>query len=84
MVSPNAHAVEAALGDGARWGMHFEYVLATAGEPERQSLQRIRHRLGHEYLVMRGEMLRTPMVAEFLERARALAAASVNGNDRRS
>ena len=77
VVSPNAHAVEAALGDGARWGMHFEYVLATAGEPERRSLKRIRHRLGHEYLVVRGEMLRTPIIAELLERGRALTAASV-------
>jgi mannose-1-phosphate guanylyltransferase / phosphomannomutase len=76
-VSPNAHAVEAALGDGTRWGMRFEYELATADETEKRTLERIRHRLGGEYLVMRGEMLRTPLVAEFLERARPARAAAV-------
>jgi mannose-1-phosphate guanylyltransferase / phosphomannomutase len=69
VVSPNAHAVEAALGDGTRWGMRFEYVLATAKESEPHTLERIRHRLGHEYLAIRGEMLRTPIVTEFLARA---------------
>ena len=69
-VSPDAHAVEAALGDGARWGMQFEYIQAAARESDEDLVERIRHRLGEEYLLVRGEILRTPIVADFLDRAR--------------
>jgi mannose-1-phosphate guanylyltransferase / phosphomannomutase len=77
VVSPRADAVEAALGDGTRWGMRFEYVLATAGESENHVIERISHRLGDQYLVVRGEILRTPIIAEFVERARLTEARSV-------
>src|SRR5271167_1797991 len=77
VVSPHADAVEAALGDGARWGMRFEYVLATARGSDEHTVERIRHRLGEEYLLVRGEMLRTPIIAEFVERARTIEARSV-------
>jgi NDP-sugar pyrophosphorylase family protein len=77
VVSPDAYAVESALGDGLRWGMQFEYVLATSRESDEGTVQRIRHKLGEEYLLVRGEMLRTPIIAEFVERARALTVQSV-------
>jgi mannose-1-phosphate guanylyltransferase / phosphomannomutase len=77
VVSPCADAVEAALGDGARWGMRLEYVLATAKESDERTVDRIRHRLGDEYLLVRGELLRTPIIAEFLERARLVESRSV-------
>ena len=32
VVSPHADLVERELGDGARWGMRLEYVLARQGE----------------------------------------------------
>jgi mannose-1-phosphate guanylyltransferase / phosphomannomutase len=76
-VSPDAKAVEAALGDGARWGMQFEYVHAATGESDEDLVERIRHRLGEEYLLVQGEILRTPMVADFLERGRTAEAQSV-------
>jgi NDP-sugar pyrophosphorylase family protein len=76
-VSADADAVEAALGDGARWGMQFEYVHAATRESDEGLVERIRHRLGEEYLLVRGEILRTPIVAEFLDRARTLDAWSV-------
>src|SRR5271154_7352909 len=70
-------AVEEALGDGARWGMRLEYVLTTAGESQEGALERIRHRLGDECLLVHGEILRTPIITEFVERARLIEARSV-------
>jgi mannose-1-phosphate guanylyltransferase/phosphomannomutase len=72
VVSPDAYTVEAVLGEGARWGMRFEYVLATAQESEERTIERIRHKLGDEYLSVRGEILRTAIIAEFVERARSI------------
>jgi mannose-1-phosphate guanylyltransferase / phosphomannomutase len=76
-VSNDAHAVEAALGDGARWGMRFEYVHAATGESDEDLVERIQHRLGEEYLLVRGEILRTPIVVDFLDRATTPGAWSV-------
>jgi NDP-sugar pyrophosphorylase family protein len=77
VVSPDAYTVEAVLGEGARWGMRFEYVLATAQESEERTIERIRHKLGNEYLLVRGEILRTAIIAEFVERARSIESRSV-------
>lgn len=77
VVSPDARAVEETLGNGARWGMHFDYVRATSGESEDCIVERIRSRLSDEYLLVRGDMLRTPIITEFLTRARSFQARSV-------
>jgi NDP-sugar pyrophosphorylase family protein len=70
VVSSGAHAVKAALGDGSRWGMRFEYVFATAREADEDTIERLRVRLGAECLLVRGEMLRTPIITEFTERSK--------------
>src|ERR1700722_2615420 len=54
VVSYGDDAVEAELGDGTRWGMRFEYVSATLEESEEFTVERIRDRLGDEYLLVRG------------------------------
>jgi mannose-1-phosphate guanylyltransferase/phosphomannomutase len=77
VVSSDAEAVEIALGDGTRWGMRFEYLRTAAGESEERTAEGIRDRLGDEYLVVRGEVLRTPIIADFLERSRSIGARSV-------
>ncbi|HUN58755.1 MAG TPA: NDP-sugar synthase [Candidatus Binataceae bacterium] len=77
VVLPDADAVVAALGDGARWGMRFEYVHAVIGESDEAILQRICRRFDEEYLVVRGEVLRTPIITEFVDRAKQLQAKSV-------
>ncbi len=77
VVSSGDDAVEAALGDGARWGMRFEYVPASATESTGSTVARLRERLGDEYLLVRGEVLRTPIIAEFLDRCRFIEARSV-------
>lgn len=77
VISAHAAAVATELGDGARWGMRFEYVLAAANETSAHTLERISRKLGGEYLVVRGEMLRTPIIGEFIERARSSEAHTV-------
>jgi mannose-1-phosphate guanylyltransferase / phosphomannomutase len=77
VVSSDADAVEIALGDGTRWGMRFEYLRTAAGESEERTAEGITDRLGDEYLVVRGEVLRTPIIADFLERSRSIGARSV-------
>src|ERR1700722_899446 len=64
VVSLGDDAVEAELGDGTRWGMRFEYVSATPEESEKSTVERIMARLGEENLSVRGEILRTPIIAE--------------------
>jgi mannose-1-phosphate guanylyltransferase/phosphomannomutase len=71
VVSSHAHAVKTELGDGSRWGMRFEYAFATAGEADEDTIERLRVRLGDECLLVRGEMLRTPIITEFIERSRS-------------
>ncbi len=71
VVSPFAEQVEKTLGDGARWGMQFTY--ATAGRHENENpedlIWRLGERIGEDLLVVRSEILRTPIVAEFIARA---------------
>jgi len=60
--------VRKTLGDGAQWGMRFEYLA------ERDVQRRLVADLSHDYLVIRGEILRTPIINEFLARAATLEA----------
>jgi mannose-1-phosphate guanylyltransferase / phosphomannomutase len=76
VVSLGDDAVEAELGDGTRWGMRFEYVSATPEESEKSTVERIMDRLGDEYLLVRAEILRTPVIDEFVERSRSLGTRS--------
>ncbi|HVA67809.1 MAG TPA: NDP-sugar synthase [Candidatus Binataceae bacterium] len=78
VVFPFAKQVEKALGNGARWGIHIEYFAAAAGDTPDEVIGWLAAWLGGEdYLVMSGEILRTPVVAEFVEQAMASGADSV-------
>jgi mannose-1-phosphate guanylyltransferase/phosphomannomutase len=69
VVSAHADLVEQELGDGARWGMRLEYVLARADENPGLVVRKIIGQIGEQFLMMRGDVLRTPMLKEFLARA---------------
>jgi mannose-1-phosphate guanylyltransferase/phosphomannomutase len=69
VVSPFADHVEQALGDGARWGMQFRYVTGGSSESPDEMLRRLGAHPVDDLLVVRGDMLRTPMIAEFLVQA---------------
>lgn len=83
VVSPYADAVEAELGDGRRWGLDLEYVLTRGNETPDTIIDRLRPRLDGEFLVVRGDVLLSPCLPVFLERASGLpgptVAATVSG-----
>lgn len=72
VTSPYAESVEAAVGDGARWGMSFSYVLARGDETPGAVLGRLAARLDGDVLVVRGDVLRSPFIGEFVERSAAV------------
>ena len=76
IVSSFADEVKRTLGDGIQWGMRLEYLSAGLDNSPHDVLRRLHDQLNHDYLLVRTEMLRTPMVAEFLTRA-----ASFNGDE---
>lgn len=83
VVSPHADAVESELGDGRRWGLDLEYVLTRGDETPDTVLDRLRPRLSGDFLVLRGDVLLSPCLAAFLDRAAALpgptVAATISG-----
>lgn len=79
VVSPHADAVEAELGDGRRWGLELEYVLTRGSESPDEILERLRPRLEGDFLVVRGDVLLSPCLPAFLDRAAGLPGASVAG-----
>jgi mannose-1-phosphate guanylyltransferase / phosphomannomutase len=74
VVSPFAAHVEQTLGDGARWGMRFSYVTVVGDESVDDLIRRLGAHAGEDLLVVRGEMVRTPIIVEFLARAEASVA----------
>ena len=68
VVSPHAHAVEPTLGDGARWDMQLEYVLTRCDEPASSVIGRLAPQLAGDFLVMRGDVLRSAVLGAFLAR----------------
>src|SRR5580704_11848397 len=66
VLSPHADLVEQELGDGARWGMRLEYVLARPDDSPERVVRKVIGQLGEQFLMMRGDMLRTPLLKEFL------------------
>lgn len=78
VVSPHADAVESELGDGRRWGLSLEYVLTRGDETPDAIVERLRPRLAGDFLIVRGDVLVSPCLPEFLERAAAVAGTSVS------
>lgn len=69
IVSSFSDEVKRILGDGTQLGMRFEYLLTSPENSPQDVLARLHDQLNDDYLLMRTQMLRTPMVAEFLARA---------------
>lgn len=62
--------VKREIGDGARWGMRFDYILASASDSLDNVVRQSEDRSTNEWLSVCGDILRTPIVSEFLTRAR--------------
>jgi NDP-sugar pyrophosphorylase family protein len=84
VLSEHAEKLEALLGKGERWGADFRYVLSRGAERPSTIWPRIRISDDKPLLVLRGDVLRSPCIAPFLESARGLAGSSIVGEGRDS
>jgi NDP-sugar pyrophosphorylase family protein len=64
------------LGDGQRWGARIRYVLSRGEEPPSAVWRRLNLADAEAVLVLRGDVLRSPMAREFLEQAHSKAGTS--------
>ena len=71
VLGPHAGQVEQLLGTGERWGVALDYLRASEGESEDTMLARLAIEHGMDLLVLRSDVLRSPMVDRFLAAAAA-------------
>jgi len=79
VLSEHADRVEHLLGDGQRWGARFRVVLSRGGEAPSALWPRIRLDDDRPLLVLRGDLLRTPVLAAFLTMAQGRAGRRIRG-----
>jgi len=68
VVSGFADEVKRTLGDGTQLGMLLDYLSAGPDNSPHDVLARLHEELNDEYLLVRTQMLRTPMLGQFLTR----------------
>src|SRR5579862_4775973 len=66
VVGAHADLVKQELGDGSRWGIQLEYIQVFRDAIPEQVTSELVGRLGERFLMMRGDVLRTQALAEFL------------------
>lgn len=69
VISAQAREIESLLGNGARWGMQIEYVLSRGEQKPSVTLSRIGRQLCAPYLLLRGDILRSPILRDFMVNA---------------
>jgi NDP-sugar pyrophosphorylase family protein len=74
--------VEKEIGNGARWGMRFEYIRAGFSDSSEDVVRQLADHLDDELLMVRADVLRTPIVSEFLSQARMSQGRSVTATIR--
>ena len=79
VVSAHGDQIESALGDGRRWGASFRFVLSRGEEDPAEIWQRLNLGDQEPVLVLRGDVLRAPVVANFLEQAQGRPGTAVIG-----
>jgi NDP-sugar pyrophosphorylase family protein len=57
------------LGSGARWGMRLEYLPVAGAESSDAIVGHLNGHMGDDFLVVRGDILRTPIISRFLRQA---------------
>jgi NDP-sugar pyrophosphorylase family protein len=78
VISAFAEEIEHHLGDGERWGLQFEYVRSSGQEEPASVLASLGSRLSDsEYLLIRGDVLRSLNINEFLNQAQAFESGQV-------
>jgi type II secretory ATPase GspE/PulE/Tfp pilus assembly ATPase PilB-like protein len=71
VLGPHAAQVEELLGTGERWGIALDYLRVPSDEPDGAILARLGGDLGSDLLVLRADVLRSPLVDRFLAAAAA-------------
>lgn len=79
VVSAHGDRIETALGDGRRWGATFRFVLSRGEEDPAEIWQRLNLGDQEPVLILRGDVLRSPAVASFLEQAQGRSGTAVIG-----
>jgi len=72
VVSAYADAIEENLGTGNRWGAKFTYILSQGEENPSDIIQRLDMPTEETWLALRGDVLRSPVISQFLEQAQTL------------
>jgi type II secretory ATPase GspE/PulE/Tfp pilus assembly ATPase PilB-like protein len=76
VVGPYADRVKALLGTGERWGVTLDYLCVAPQEADEAILARLRGELRRDLLVVRGDMVRSPVMDRFVTAAAARPATS--------
>ncbi len=71
---PEAENGKEALGGGERWGMRLEISLSRGEEPPLQIFARWKQPPAAPFLILRGDIIRSCRIGDFLKQAEALAA----------
>jgi hypothetical protein len=79
VLSQQAGQIERLLGDGQRWGARFRFMLSRGDEAPSALWSRLRVAAQAQWLLLRGDLVRTPVAANFLASAQALAGRCVQG-----
>ncbi|MEJ6522357.1 NDP-sugar synthase [Shewanella bicestrii] len=67
IISSHAKALEQYLGDGSRWGVKIDYFLSREQEPVNCVMSRLKLDFDQSYLVVRGDILRSPCIKRFVD-----------------
>ncbi|MCP3688667.1 MAG: NDP-sugar synthase [Gammaproteobacteria bacterium] len=79
VIATDAHKIESLLGNGMRWGVDIEYMLAKGEEPPSQVIRRCGKLLATPFLMVRGDMLRSPAVNDFLMKSEFFDTGNLQG-----
>ena len=79
VLSPHAEQVKAKVGNGERWGMSLTYSVSRGEESPEYELTKIQQTLTPPYLIVRGDIIRSGYIKDFLQKAETIAAPSVQG-----
>jgi mannose-1-phosphate guanylyltransferase/phosphomannomutase len=69
VIADHADRLERLLGDGSRWGASFRFVLSRGSEQPSAIWRRVKLGQDEPVLVLRGDLLRSHSVANFLQQA---------------
>ena len=77
ILSPFSEQVKEALGNGERWGMSLTFSTSRGEESTLQELSRLQNPPVPPFLIMRGDVIRSGALKDFLQQAESLAAPCV-------